>query len=297
MTGQLVFRATYLAPSESLFSTPSLNLPNSIPISNSLQPYTIASRALTLLSHVISPSKITDHLPSTTPLLLWGLTLGIVSDLLQGIDVEATATLWEWPTFSHPDIRILIRLLTWRLRHNMTAITSADTYPGGSETEKSENIDSRCAGESVAPDPDITAENAKSHAHEAKGTAEKDKDGGIAAPTMLVNGIDNTTVTLTSQHRNPAGHDNQSHNDNHAANSSISASAPWSASSSGPQPQERGRTLITRPQIGLPPADLLDEYFRWMRRAVVIAFALRSSLVTTILALIFWRRRRHARGG
>jgi len=49
-------------------------------------------------------------------LVLWGLTCGVVADLLEGIDPVATASLWSWPTFSHWDIRLVVWLLTYRYR-------------------------------------------------------------------------------------------------------------------------------------------------------------------------------------
>lgn len=49
-------------------------------------------------------------------LLLWGLTLGIVSDLLEKLPPHNAVELWRYPTFTAPDLRLITWLLTYNLR-------------------------------------------------------------------------------------------------------------------------------------------------------------------------------------
>ena len=85
-SGQMLFSAVSLLPSESLFSTIH---PNAIHENSTLQ-----------------------ALESRGTLHLWGLTLGIMADFLQGLDSDSTEKLWSWPTFSHWDVRVAVWLLT-----------------------------------------------------------------------------------------------------------------------------------------------------------------------------------------
>ena len=99
IVGQLVFGAVKLKPTESLYSD---RVFESAPKASSLN--SIRNK----ISY-LSDSNQAD--PDEQQLLLWGLTLGILADLLELIDRTATARLWSWPTFSPWDLRILIWLL------------------------------------------------------------------------------------------------------------------------------------------------------------------------------------------
>ncbi|PWY65306.1 hypothetical protein BO70DRAFT_324782 [Aspergillus heteromorphus CBS 117.55] len=50
------------------------------------------------------------------PLLLWGLTLGILADFLDMLPPHTAVELWNYPNFTAPDLRLLINTLTYRLR-------------------------------------------------------------------------------------------------------------------------------------------------------------------------------------
>ena len=110
-TGQLIFTSTVLIPSESLYCT---SAPGFIPVSTPGKSTSYLSESLGL------GSVIWQNVPSRAegPYLLWGLTLGIVTDLLHQIETQATSTLWSWPTFSHWDIRAILWIITNRLRKN-----------------------------------------------------------------------------------------------------------------------------------------------------------------------------------
>lgn len=56
---------------------------------------------------------------------LWGLTLGILADLLDMLPPHTALLLWKYPTFTAPDLRLIVSILTYRLRkRNMVKATS-----------------------------------------------------------------------------------------------------------------------------------------------------------------------------
>ncbi|KAI9811021.1 MAG: hypothetical protein M1832_001075, partial [Thelocarpon impressellum] len=52
------------------------------------------------------------------PLNLWGLTLGILADLLDLVPSQPQLQFWTWPTFSPPDLRFVLWLLSRRFRES-----------------------------------------------------------------------------------------------------------------------------------------------------------------------------------
>ncbi len=107
IAGQMVFGAVKLKPTESLYCS---SLPGYIPEDST--PNSLGGT----VGHMFSTAFLADDDPDEQPLLLWGLTLGIIADLLQLIDVKAASKLWRWPTFSPWDIRLSIWLLTYRFK-------------------------------------------------------------------------------------------------------------------------------------------------------------------------------------
>ncbi|KAI9924537.1 hypothetical protein ASPWEDRAFT_51679 [Aspergillus wentii DTO 134E9] len=59
------------------------------------------------------------------PLLLWGLTLGILADFLDMLPPHTAVQLWKYPTFTPPDLRLIVSILTYQLRkRNMLNVKS-----------------------------------------------------------------------------------------------------------------------------------------------------------------------------
>lgn len=50
------------------------------------------------------------------PLLLWGLTLGVLADFLDMLPPHTAVQLWEYPTFTSPDLRLIVSAMTYHLR-------------------------------------------------------------------------------------------------------------------------------------------------------------------------------------
>ena len=107
IAGQMIFGAVKLKPTESLYCS---SLPGYIPENNT------ADSLSGTISHMFSSAFLADDDPDEQPLLLWGLTLGIIADVLQLIDAKAASKLWAWPTLSPWDIRLSVWLLTYRFR-------------------------------------------------------------------------------------------------------------------------------------------------------------------------------------
>lgn len=110
LLGQMLFGATRLVPSESVYST---SVPGFIPPSRTSTMSQIGSEV---------PSLLFGHYPvpggPDKPLLLWGLTHGIVVDLLRLLPESNILSSWRWPTFSAPDVRLAIWLISWRFRRD-----------------------------------------------------------------------------------------------------------------------------------------------------------------------------------
>jgi hypothetical protein len=79
------------------------------------------------------------------PLLLWGLTLGVVSDFLEHIPPHNALELWTYPTFTNWDVRFVMWAMSYRFRNqkslemsttasSVTTTTHSQDFPGiGSE--------------------------------------------------------------------------------------------------------------------------------------------------------------------
>ena len=123
--GYMLFGGIKLLPTESLYCS---STDGFIPETKS--PITWVESATHALSNVL-PGSRTNHTTPDRPLILWGLTMGIIADFLEYIDEHATSKLWFWPTFSPPDISLVTRLLTYRFRtQRVRELTSKTGRPG-----------------------------------------------------------------------------------------------------------------------------------------------------------------------
>lgn len=64
------------------------------------------------------------------PLLLWGLTLGVVSDLLEHLPPHNALELWTYPTFTNWDVRFVMWAMSYRFRVQKAAEMSTQTAIG-----------------------------------------------------------------------------------------------------------------------------------------------------------------------
>jgi hypothetical protein len=119
LIGKMRFSAVQLIPSESLFSS----------FADGFIPGN-ANKTSTLISKV---AQAEFGIPMSTSyanqrLLLWGLTLGVLADLLDMLPPYNASKLWIYPNFTTPDLRAIIYLLTLKFRRNNAGDLSAGTW-------------------------------------------------------------------------------------------------------------------------------------------------------------------------
>jgi 8-oxo-dGTP pyrophosphatase MutT (NUDIX family) len=135
--GKMMFSAVNLLPSESVFAS-SIDgfIPGETPsrsaVSRWAQKYGVADSS--------KFSQSSKSLAFQQPILLWGLTLGVLADFLDMLPPYNAVALWKYPTFTTPDLRFLVWLFTWSLRRgnerdvgDLSAGTYSATGPSKSE--------------------------------------------------------------------------------------------------------------------------------------------------------------------
>ncbi|KAI7647243.1 hypothetical protein KC322_g19292, partial [Hortaea werneckii] len=137
--GKMMFAAINLLPTESLHSaeTPAPDTGVQLQDNRHVQepsPFSIPGLRNTL-------SQLTNPDPNPpkqdSPLLLWGLTLGVISDFLDLIPPHNALELWTYPTFSPLDVRFVVWLMTYRFKQRKRAELQAGTAVPSSSTSSS----------------------------------------------------------------------------------------------------------------------------------------------------------------
>jgi hypothetical protein len=67
------------------------------------------------------------------PLLLWGLTLGVVSDFLEHIPPHNALELWTYPTFTSWDVRFVMWAMSYRFRQQKSKDMSTSSMASSSD--------------------------------------------------------------------------------------------------------------------------------------------------------------------
>lgn len=125
--GKMMFAAINLVPTESLHSVES---PGQEIVQDNRLARVTRQDQLQSLALRIWHSDIFNQFPPPRkdgPLLLWGLTLGVVSDLLDLLPPHNALTLWTYPTFTPIDVRLSVWLLTYRFKYRKRAELQAGT--------------------------------------------------------------------------------------------------------------------------------------------------------------------------
>jgi 8-oxo-dGTP pyrophosphatase MutT (NUDIX family) len=135
--GKMMFAAIHLAPTETVhsFETPAAPLLQD----NRFSPATTASKIEALVMRLLrfDPFNQTYTPAPEHPLLLWGLTLGVVADFLDLLPPHNALTLWTYPTFTPVDVRAAIWLLTYRFKDRKRAELQAGTNLPSPTTDSS----------------------------------------------------------------------------------------------------------------------------------------------------------------
>ncbi|GAD94497.1 hypothetical protein PVAR5_3123 [Paecilomyces variotii No. 5] len=142
MMGFMEFSAIKLVPTESVHCS---SISGFVPEDKSSQ------TDLSLIERCKSwyLSNQADSSDRSRPLLLWGLTLGILADFLDMLPPHDAVQLWKYPTFTTPDLRLIVTILTYGLRKRNALAAQSGSL--GNQTA----VDSQTAALSIAQDEDI----------------------------------------------------------------------------------------------------------------------------------------------
>ena len=118
MLSKMMFAAIRLVPSH---STHCATIPDFVP-AFSLPPKTAVRKA----AELVFGEERGDGKP---PLLLWGLTLGVVSDFLEHIPPHNALELWTYPTFTSWDVRFVMWAMSYQFRRQKAIeMSSVNTH-------------------------------------------------------------------------------------------------------------------------------------------------------------------------
>lgn len=125
LVGHMEFSAVQLKPTESVYCN---STPGFIPEDD---PGRQSQSLLQRWQNWYLGNKADSTNDQCRPLMLWGLTLGILADFLDMLPPHTSAVeLWEYPTFTAPDLRLIVKLVTYSLRkRNMRQVKSGARRP------------------------------------------------------------------------------------------------------------------------------------------------------------------------
>lgn len=127
LMGKMMFSAIKLVPSESVFASSIAGfIPDETPRTQTVSGWAQAPFG------VPESSKSLAH---QQPILLWGLTLGVLADFLDMLPPYNAVALWRYPTFTVPDLRFLVWLFTRNIRKNNAGDLSAGTWPSNTAAD------------------------------------------------------------------------------------------------------------------------------------------------------------------
>lgn len=152
MTGFMEFSAIQLVPTESLFCS---SIPGFIPgSSSSCSSPTLFARMKGLISN--KHAHFNDQM---RPLLLWGLTLGILADFLDMLPPHNAIKLWKYPTFTAPDLRWIVAVLTYNLRkENALQMTRSPRRPSQTALDAQTTAVAVTDGDNSGGDANVSGE-------------------------------------------------------------------------------------------------------------------------------------------
>lgn len=135
LVGKMMLSAVKLVPSESHFAS---SVPGFIPSEGQSAFTGLAEGAFGI------PSS-NQGLAHLQPLMLWGLTLGVLADFLDMLPPYNAVQLWEYPTFTPPDLRVFVWLFTLSMRKNNAHNVNTGTWPYNKDKPKTRRRASQTA--------------------------------------------------------------------------------------------------------------------------------------------------------
>ncbi len=135
MIGQLLFTARRLVPTESVYSRSTLDYASLVHAVELQQASSRCNMVSTWWRR--SPSVTSTREP---PLILWGLTYGILANFLGLLPTDNPTKMWDWPTLSPWDIRFVIWLTTYKFRAHKMRILSTSMTALGDPIGRHENV-------------------------------------------------------------------------------------------------------------------------------------------------------------
>lgn len=147
MLSKMMFAAIRLVPANSTYCA---TIPDFIPDGDALAEGLLGN----LKEALIGPEA--RHKDRKPPLLLWGLTLGVVSDFLEHMPPHNALELWTYPTFTNWDVRFVMWAMSYRFRRQraleMSTIassassTSTGEASGNAPVQDIPGVDSEAVG-------------------------------------------------------------------------------------------------------------------------------------------------------
>ncbi|KAG9840446.1 hypothetical protein KCU77_g10324, partial [Aureobasidium melanogenum] len=134
MLGKMEFSAIQLLPAESLYCHES---PTDDSNHHKIAPPRNVIKRLLSFAH----SPVLPPPPQHRPLILWGLTLGVVADFLDLLPPHNALELWTYPTFTMPDVRLVIWLTTYRFRETKRLQLDSENHSGSPAAAVEEGLD------------------------------------------------------------------------------------------------------------------------------------------------------------
>ncbi|KPI34358.1 uncharacterized protein AB675_11067 [Cyphellophora attinorum] len=122
MMGKMVFSAIQLVPSVSVFAT---SIPDFVPDETPTDWY----------KGQFGVAESSQSLAHQQPILLWGLTLGVLADFLDTLPPYNAVALWKYPTFTVPDLKFLVWVCTRSLRLGNAGDLSSGTWPSNTAAD------------------------------------------------------------------------------------------------------------------------------------------------------------------
>ncbi|OAP57768.1 hypothetical protein AYL99_08506 [Fonsecaea erecta] len=132
--GKMMFSAVRLLPTESVFAS---SIPGFIPTEGGDNLSTVSGWAQAPFG-VPSSNTHRSLLTYQQPLILWGLTLGVLADLLDQLPPYNAVALWKYPTFTVPDLRLLVYIMTRSFRKNTAETFSSGSWPSRLQRQPSQ---------------------------------------------------------------------------------------------------------------------------------------------------------------